>query len=294
LFRALSFENVKEYIKYLFLLLILGFGGFGCQQSGDKLLEVPLVTVGDWTLTSKQLAEAIPDDISEDDSIALADDYVGRWVKMRLFLYQAEVNLTPQEKDIEKLLDEYRTTLLVHLYQQKMLEEKHSPIISDNEIATYYNEMKDNFRLQNNIVQGVFLKVPKEAPNQDNLRKWYKSKAPEDLMNLEAYAFQFARKYDQFIEEWVSFSRINSLLPVPISNEESFLRWRDYYETSDSLYNYYFARYHYHLTGEQAPLAYVKDRVEAILLNKKRLEFINKLGDEIYEDALRDKIVKFH
>ncbi len=285
---------MKESIKYLFLLLILGFWGFGCQQSGDKSLEVPLVTVGDWTLTSKQLAEAIPDDISDDDSIALADDYVGRWVKMRLFLHQAEVNLTPQEKDIEKLLDEYRTTLLVHLYQQKMLEEKHSPIISDKEITTYYNEMKDNFRLQNNIVQGVFLKVPKEAPNQDNLRKWYKSKAPEDLMNLEAYAFQFARKYDQFIEEWVSFSRINSLLPVPISNEESFLRWRDYYETSDSLYNYYFARYHYHLMGEQAPLAYVKDRVEAILLNKKRLEFINKLGDEIYEDALRDKIVKFH
>ncbi|HKL71313.1 MAG TPA: hypothetical protein VJ855_01545 [Marinilabiliaceae bacterium] len=286
--------GVEKAGSLFFLLIILGIGGLGCQQRTDKSVETPLVTVGDWTLTSKELEGILPENINQDDSVALVEDYIGRWVKMRLFLHQAEINLTPSEKDIEKLLDEYKTTLLVHLYQQKMLEEKHSPMISDEEILSYYNDMKDNFKLQNNIVQGVFLKIPKEAPNQDNLRKWYKSKAPEDLMNLEAYAFQFARKYDQFIEEWVSFSRINSSFPVPISNEESFLRWRDHYETSDSLYNYYFARYNYHLMGEQAPLAYVKDRVEAILLNKKRLEFINKLGDELYEDALRDKIVKFH
>lgn len=286
--------DVEKGMSFFFLLIILGLGGSGCQQKSEKSVEVPLVTIGAWTLNSNQVEEILPEDISEDDSIALVEDYIGRWVKMRLFLHQAELNLTPQEKDIEELLDEYRTTLLVHLYQQKMLEEKHSPMISDEEILAYYNDMKDNFKLQNNIVQGVFLKVPKVAPNQDKLREWYKSKAPEDILNLEAYAFQFARKYDQFMEEWVSFSRINSSLPTPISNEESFLRWRDHYETSDSLYNYYFARYHYHLRGEQAPLAYVKDRVEAILLNKKRLEFINKLGDELYDDALRDKIVKFH
>lgn len=277
-----------------FLLIILGFGGWGCQQKVDNPVDVPLVTINGWTLTSKQLEGILPENISEDDSIELVEDYIGRWVKMRLFLHQAEVNLSPQEKDIEKLLDEYRTTLLVHLYQQKMLEEKHSPIVSEREVVAYYNDMKDNFKLQDNIVQGVFLKIPKEAPNQDDLKKWYRSKSPEDLLNLEAYAFQFARKYDQFFEEWVSFSRINSSFPSPITNEESFLRWRDHYETSDSLYNYYFARYQYHLIGEQAPLAYVKNRVEAILLNKKRLEFINKLGDELYEDALRDKIVKFH
>lgn len=286
--------KVKGNNKYFFFFIIAIFLGAGCQQRSDKPVEVPLVSVGNWTLTREQLEEVMPKNINEDDSIALYEDYVGRWIKTRLFLHQAEINLTPQEKDIEKLLDEYRTTLLVHLYQQKMLEEKHSPIISDKEIETYYNEMKDNFKLQNNIVQGVFLKVPKEAPNQDKLRKLYKSKEPEDLLNLEAYAFQFARKYDEFMEEWVSFSRINSSLPSPISNEESFLRWRDFYETSDSLYNYYFARHDYHLIGEQAPLPFVRERVEAILLNKKRLEFINKLGDALYEDALRDKIVKFH
>lgn len=265
-----------------------------CEQPMGIKQEEPLVTVGDWVLTYDELAEAIPTNISASDSTAFAQDFIGRWITARLFLHQAEINLTPQEKDIEKLLSEYRTTLLVHLYQQKMLDEKYTAIVSDEEIEAYYTEMKDNFKLQNNIVQGVFLKIPKEAPNQKNLQKWYKSTVSEDLVHLDAYAFQFARKYDQFMEEWVPFNRISSLLPMSISNEEGFLRWRDFYETSDSLYNYYLAWHDFKLVGEQAPLSYVKDRIEAILLNKKRLEFINQLGNDLYEDALRDKIVKFH
>jgi len=74
----------------------------------------------------------------------------------------------------------------------------------------------------------------------------------------------------------------------------TFLRRNDFYHTSDSLYNYYFAKYDYRLSGEASPLSYVKDRIEAILLNKKRIEFISKLGEDLYEEAIQNKIVHFH
>jgi hypothetical protein len=265
-----------------------------CMKVSDVSGDKPVVTVGDWNLTVKQLNEAIPDNLSSQDSVALADDYISRWIRDRLLLHQAEMNLTEKEKDVDKLLEEYRTSLLVHLYQQKMLQEKHLPEVTDQEIETYYNEMQDNFKLQNNIVQGVFLKIPVGVPNQKDLKKWYRSRAPEDLVNLEAYAFQYARKYDQFIEEWISFGRINSSLPEPINNEEHFLKHNKYYETADSLYNYYFVIYHYLLVGQQAPLSFVEERVRAILLNQKRLEFINHLGDDLYDTALKDKLITFH
>ncbi len=279
----------------IFIIVVFGILFNGCvEQSQNSKLEKPIVSIGDWTLTDKQLKTALPLETNYDDSIALTEDYIGRWIRTRLFLHQAEINLTPEERNIQELLDEYRTTLLVHLYQQKMLEEKHQPIVSVKEIEEYYIQMSDNFRLQENIVRGVFLIIDKNSPNQKELKKMLKAQSSDDLVELDAYAFQYAKKYDQFIEDWIPFSRINIALDKPIANEASFLRWNDFYESSDSLYNYYFVKYAHHLRGEQAPLAYVNERIEAILLNKKRIEFINKLGEELYEEAIRNKIVQFY
>ncbi|WP_026473268.1 hypothetical protein [Alkaliflexus imshenetskii] len=281
--------------KFTVYLCALGFiAMLGCGSPKDDELKRPIVTVDGSTLTFGDLKNAIPENLSYSDSIALADDFIGRWVRSKLMLRQAELNLSPAEKNVERLLDEYRTSLLVHLYQQKMLDQKHSPLVTSREIAQYYNEMQDNFNLQDNIIKGVFIKVPVNAPNQDQLRRWYRSLKQEDIINLEAYSFQYARKYEQFIETWVSFNRINALLPEPIRNQESFLRWTRNHEARDSLYNYYFSVHDYKLAGSTAPLNYVEDRIKAILLNKKRMEFIQRLGQDLYEEALRDKIVNFH
>lgn len=266
----------------------------GCSPTEEDPLLNPIVTVDGVSLTLGELRRAIPDNLAPQDSMAMADDYVGRWVRSKLMLRQAEINLTAEEKDVEKLLEDYRTSLLVHLYQQKILEQKHSPLVTSREIEEYYTLMKDNFNLQESIIQGVFIKVPKGAPNQDQLKRWYRSTESEDLINLEAYSFQYARNYEQFIETWVPFSRINSSLPEPIMNEERFLRWSKYYETSDELYNYYLAIHDFELPGSTSPVNYVEERVKAILLNKKRIEFIQQLGQDLYEEGLREKVVNFH
>lgn len=265
-----------------------------CKRKPQDYLSKPIVTVDTHVLTLGDLKNALPENLNPSDSIALAEDYIGRWVKSKLMLRQAEMNLTPEEKNVEQKLQDYRTSLLVYLYQQKILEQKHSPLVTSREIEAYYREMRDNFNLQENIIKGIFIKVPKEAPNQDQLRKWYRGRQSEDFINLEAYCFQNAKKYEVFIDNWIPFRRINSTLPDPIFNEERFIQYTRNYETSDSLYNYYLAIHEFMLSGSTAPLNYVEDRIKAILLNKKRGEFIQKLEQDLYEEALRDKIVNFH
>ena len=279
--------------KILLLGTVIVLWG-GCTPTEEDPLLDPIVTVDGVSLTLGELRRAIPDNLASQDSVAMADDYIGRWVRTKLMLRQAEINLSVEEKDVDKLLEDYRTSLLVHLYQQKILEQKHSPLVTSREIEEYYTLMKDNFNLQESIIQGVFIKVPKDAPNQEQLRRWYRSTQAEDFVNLEAYSFQYARNYEQFIESWVPFSRINSYLPEPIVNEERFLRWSKHYETSDEVFNYYLSIHDYEIPGNTAPIAYVEERVKAILLNKKRIEFIQQLGQDLYEEALREKVVSFH
>ncbi|WP_016778363.1 hypothetical protein [Anaerophaga thermohalophila] len=275
------------------LLLLAGFAG-ACENIENNEGTTPVVRVGEEVLTTNDLKKVLPDDVNDEDSAALADDYVNRWVRNKLFLRQAESNLTEEEKDVSQLLDEYRTSLLVNIYQQKMLEQKYSPLLSNEEIEEYYNEMQDNFTLQENIIRGLILKLPLDAPNISEVRRWCRSADSEDLVQLDRYSAQHARLYHAFLDKWTPFQRINASLPDPVRNEERFLQYNRYYEKTDDKYRYFLVVTDFMTIGNTAPLSYVEERIRAILLNKKRAEFINSLEKELYNEALQKKIINFY
>jgi len=281
--------------KYYISVVLLSFITlWGCNNKTESPLDKPVVEVGEKAISKKELYDVIPDNISKDDSTIFAQDYLNRWIRAELMLRKAELNLTPEEKDVTKLLEEYRRSLLVHKYQQKILLQKHSPLITNSEIKEYYNQMIDNFILNEDIVKAVFITVSRKAPNLRDLRKWYRSDAPEDLVKMESYCYQNAKKYDFSIERWKPFSEINLMLPHPISRPDRFLKYNHNYETSDSLNYYYINIKEFKLAKETAPIEYVEDRIKAILLNKKRLDFINKLESDLYDEGLKQKIIKFY
>ncbi|MFW6043779.1 MAG: hypothetical protein ACOCPW_05435 [Marinilabiliaceae bacterium] len=279
-----------------FLLLTgLSITFYMCRESGHGSNDTePVVRVGNEVLTEKDMEQELPEGIQGDDSANMAENYVNRWVRNKLFLRQAEQNLSEEEKDVSQMLDEYRTSLLVNIYQQKMLEQKYSSMLSDEEIRDYYEEMQDNFTLQENILKGFILKVPLDAPRQSDVRRWCRSGDSEHLVDLENYSAQYAKVFDLFIDEWIPFQRINSNLPEPIQNEERFLRYNRYYEKTDDVYRYFLVINDYMTVGDTAPLSYVEDRIKAILLNKKRGEFIKSLEKELYDEALEKKIINFY
>jgi len=286
----------KPFLIGGFLLLAgLAVTFYMCRGNSNGGAESePVVRVGDEVLTEKDMEQVLPEGIQGDDSANMAENYMNRWVRNKLFLRQAEQNLSEEEKDVSQMIDEYRTSLLVNIYQQKMLEQKYSPLLSDEEIREYYEEMQDNFTLQENILKGFLLKIPLDAPRQSEVRRWCRSGDPEHLVDLEQYSNQHAEVFDQFIDEWIPFQRINSNLPEPVQNEERFLRYNRYYEKTDDSYRYFLVVNDYMTVGDTAPLSYVEDRIKAILLNKKRGEFIKSLEKDLYDEALEKKIINFY
>ena len=284
-------------IKTIFAILVAGIMIFlllTCDQAERGPGSEAVVKVGPEVLTRDDLKKVLPSDINREDSATLADEYVNRWVRNKLFLRQAETNLSDEEKDVSQMLDEYRTSLLVNVYQQKMLEQKYSPLLKNEEIVRYYEEMQDNFKLQENIIKGLLMKVPLDAPGQSDVRRWARSAGSESLVQLEKYSLQNARMFDVFLDTWTPFQRINANLPDPVRNEERFLRYNRYYETTDDRYRYFLLVTDYQFIGSIAPLSFVEERIKAILLNKKRGEFIKGLEKELYEEALQKKIINFY
>lgn len=283
---------MNNYIITGYCIALL-LAGSSCNRGGADF-DRPLVTVGDKTLTEHELAASIPANSSLADSAMIADDYIKRWINSELMLNKALLNLTKEEQNIEKLIEQYRQSLLVTLYQQKLLEQKYAPMITDSEIREYYEEMKENFVLKENLAKGLLAVIPKSAPKLDDFKKWLRLRDGDDIINAKAYMLQYGVASDDFLDKWISLSSINAQLPSPIKSEVSVLKYQKQYETEDEK-NYYFLAIKEALYADDIePLEYSTDKIKSILLNKKRFEFIKQLEEDIYNEGLEQKIIKFH
>ncbi len=284
---------MNNHIKIKGAILVAAMVMAGCGSSASDM-DRPIVTVGDKVLTMHELSISIPPNTTPDDSTMIANDYIKRWINSQLMLNKAVLNLTKEEQDIESLIDEYRRSLLVNLYQQKLLDQKYSPMITDGEIRQYYESMKENFRLKENIFKGVLAIIPKTSPKLAEFRNWLRFRNGDDILNAKAYMLQYGPQSEEFLDKWMSVSYINTLLPGNIPSENDVLRGRKYYETQNDEYYYMVVVKESRFVDDYEPAEFASDKIKSILLNKKRFDFVKQLEEDIYNEGLEQKIIKFH
>jgi len=267
----------------LFLLLLLHTG---CSLTEEDRKEEPVARVFERYLYPSDLKDAVPPGTSRQDSTILARRYIDTWVKDQLMLHRAEQALTEEQKDFEKQIAEYRKSLLIFSYRQKLLQQKLDTVVDDAEVRAYYEENLNNFLLGQDVIKGTFVRVPRSAPGLAELRAWSRSNSEESLAEMEQYCLSYADKFSNFNDTWVNFSSIKVQLPMQISNPAAYLRYQRNIETSDSLYRY-FLHVSDHLTeGDPAPIEMVSDDITNILLNKRKIEFFRDLEQRVYNDGV--------
>ena len=203
--------------KILFFVLFLIAG---CNSSDNEIEKIPLAKVHDTYLYDVDIKGLFTSNISKEDSIIIAKNFISEWVKKQLLLKKAELNLNKENSDIEKQIEDYRSSLLIFKYKQELINQKLDTVVTEQEIEEYYNEYSANFVLNHNIVKAVFLKISKEAPEIDKVKRWYKSNDPENLSRLEDYCYQYATKFDDFNNEWIPFNNLLIEIPTNIDDQE--------------------------------------------------------------------------
>ena len=266
--------------------LLLSFITFSCNESTTEVEDKPLAKVHDTYLYTSDLEGLINSSVSKEDSIIMSRNFIDDWVKKQLLLVKAELNLDEESKDIEKEINDYRSSLLIFRYKQELINQKLDTLITDQEIEDYYKEYSGNFILNHNIVKALYLKISKEAPEIEKVRWWYKSNSEENKSRLEDYCYQYATKYDNFDDKWIPFNNLLLELPTNIDDQERYLRYYKHIETEDELYYYFVKINDYNLKSTVQPLEYAQQKIKSILLNKRKFTFIDELENTVYNEAL--------
>lgn len=257
-----------------------------CQKNASNLEELPIARVYDKYLYMSDLNNLLPQNMTEIDSLALVKDYIEKWIQKELILAKAEENLTEEEKDVDKQINDYRTSLLVFKYKQNLLQQKLDTVITQEQIQNYYNQNSSNFVLNENLTKGIFIKVPRSAPEIWKVRRWYKSDKEEHITALEAYCFEHAAEVDYFDNEWIKFEPLLNKMPPLYNTPENILKYRKNIEVRDTSYYYFLRITDYRVEGAIAPIEHIESNIRDILLNKRKIQFINRLEADIYNDAL--------
>lgn len=282
-------------MKLLFSLVVVSLLLLSCNRTGNREGEgnAPLVKVAGRTLYRGDLEKMLPPDFSEEDSLIIAEHQIRNWIN-DILLYDVASRNSDNRGEIEQLVESYRKSLIIYQYQEKLINEKLVREIDDATIEAYYEENKDKFRLDRPLIKGLFLRVPLAASHMNDIKSWYKVINPENIENLEKFCILNGCTFDYFVDRWVDFSDLEDSWPVAYKDEVSVIKYNKHLEAQDSIYCYFLNIAEYLLPGDNIPFEHSKAIIQGIVLNQRKVEFLKKTEEELFERALAKGQIQFY
>lgn len=249
----------------------------------------PIARAHDKHLYLEDLEGLVPMNMAYEDSIQRVERYINNWAKKQLLIEEASKKIEFDEAEIERKILDYRYSLMGYEYQTYYISNNLATKVEESEIVDYYKENIDNFALKQNIIRGVYLKVPKGAPRTGDIKSLLVTSDPNDFEELKSYSLSFATEYQLYDSVWMVFDDVVKNSPLAeIPNKVQFLKNNNYIETSDKDYLYFLKIKEYRISDNTSPLEYVRDDIRNIIINKRKVELANKLEEEVYEKALEN------
>jgi hypothetical protein len=263
---------------------------FSC---GSSAIETDAAArVFDQYLSRKEVAKQIPFGTSSRDSALLAREIIDQWVRQQLIFKRAENNLTDEQKDVKKQLEDYRISLLTFAYERELVRQKLDTVVSDAEIEAYYRANPGNFELKNNIIRLKYIKLPVSSPNGDKASKWFRSSTTADRSRLEQYCKMYAVNYLLDDANWLLFDDVLKELPIQNYSMERFNRGERSLDLKDNEYRYLVSITGFLIEETNAPLSFEKNNIRNIILNKRKIKLVEQMQKDVYNEAMNNNDVE--
>ncbi|MBC7862355.1 MAG: hypothetical protein IAF38_05220 [Bacteroidia bacterium] len=284
LFASAGIVAFRSFLQILCLAIVL-FNSSCNGEKKDERTEKPVARVYETFLYPSDLKNIVPHDISAKDSALLIKNFIEKWVQDMLVLKHAEQNLTTEQLNVDNQMAEYRKNLIIYNYQSELVKQKLDTVVNQKDLEEYYNNNQESFTLKDNIVKVWYVKVNKSAPNIEKVKKWYRSEQPKDFISLKSYCIQFADNY--FLDEnnWLLFDELLKEVPVTSLNPELFLKTNRFIEVADSSFQYFVNVRGFRIKNSVSPLAFERENIRNIIINKRKLKLIEEMKREVYNNA---------
>lgn len=278
-------------IKITAVIALSAMLAFQCTRPVTPA-ELPVAKVGEKVLLLTDVRQIVPAGISPADSTLIADEYIKKWIRQELMIQKANENLSAEQKDLKQEIEEYRNSLIIYKYKNALLSEQMDTAVSTQQIEQYYNTNSDNLKLTTNIVKGIFIKIPVSIAKPSEIKNMIDDNSEEGINALKQYCIQYAKSFEFFTDKWFEFRLVRRFLPVEIEDPVQELKSNNLIEQKDNEYYYIVSIQDYKIQNEPAPIEYVQDNIKNLILNQRKIQFLQQIEENVYKEAMRQNKFK--
>ena len=269
-----------------FLLVCLVFFGYSCSEDiQTKNGNFLLARVYNKSLYIKDLEGMFPPGTSAYDSSLITNAYTQRWVREAVLLYEAENNL-PKDLNIDRLVRDYRSSLVRNNYEQVLLEQLMETEISTPELANFYDKNKIQYQLDNPIVKANVVVVPKIISVRDSLKYLWKNATDVNLARLKNIWEEYELAHILDGSKWNEWENLAIFLPRNIDFEAFSRKGKDFI-IQDGEFEVWVKILDSKKPQEIPPIEYVEEQLKRMLLLSRKTKLLEEKKEDMFDIAKR-------
>jgi hypothetical protein len=274
----------KTFLTIISLIVLCS-----CDFINQDNLDTPIARVNDSYLYKKDIKNLIFENTSKDDSTLIVTNFINRWATKQLLIDQSIINLTQEKQDAyNNLVNQYKTDLYIEAYKSSIVAKQLDSIITFEELEKFYNQNKENFKLNDNLLKIRYIHIDENFSNTKELVEKFKRFDSIDKNELTKLSIKF-KAFNLNDSIWIKNDLLIRVLPVLKQNNIQVLKKTNFTQLQDSLGVYLVKIEAVLKTNDIAPLSYVKPTIEQIVINKRKQEILKKIEKEITIDAIKNK-----
>ncbi len=278
--------------------LLIGIGSFfsitSCQPKSPSSDDQIIATAFNETLELSEVESILGPNMTKQDSFLFIKEYIDHWVQKQVILNKAKENDLATSDEIAKKVENYRQDLIAFEYCKKLVAEKLDTNLTLGETKTYYASHPENFELKQNIVQFVFIKMPKGLENKHKFWSKFANASNEAHTKMAIIALKNGGSAFLERDKWVAFDDVLKAVPITTYNQESFINNTRIFKIEESAFVWYIRILDFKLKETVSPFEFVEENITQILLNKRKVVLMKKIEEQMVNQAIKDNHVKIN
>lgn len=283
-------KNYKKNLNKirLSLLSLLALLLVQCDLLVPTESKTPLAKVYDNYLYEEQVLDLMPKQLTGEDSVIFLRNYVKDWATEQLLLHRAKINLSQEkQQEFNRLVEQYKINLYSEAYKSMLIGQRIDTTVSQTAIRDYYQENKENFKLNQNLVRLRYIEIPLDFKNTKELKKNFDRFNLDDQIDIQDQAITYL-KFRFNDSTWYNLADV--IKDVPLLDEQKIKENQaKLLQLEDSSSVFLVKIKDFKARNELAPVEYVEPTIKQILINRRKLKLADELEKEIIDNAIKNR-----
>lgn len=273
----------------IYIITIFLFFFFSCREENNKNI---IASYKNMQLTRSEIETMLPPSINAEDSAKLVKRFIEDWAKSKIILETSREQLDKTILlEIEKKVEDYKNDLLLDEIELQWLSQDSVENPSEKELADYYRKNKESFLAEDNFVEFRFVEVP--SSKAFITRRLMQENSPQNQVKLDTLVKNNSYKAEIKLHQWLTFNQLVKLTPLPEHAPAAIYLKKQIFNIPHQD-NYFILQItDFIKKGETKPLHLVKNQIQSILINKRKLNLLTDKKNKLYQKALYNDEIKF-